>query len=219
MGSDCRPVDEDETGPKTHVTARQYYAQRLHTRPEPNHFNSLHRWGRLSQVCQTLLTVVRLCIPMPLQAFSDKQVYCMQEYWIDNYVKIETQRLRWVRRNQPQIRTELYRVVRDAAAAGQTSDRVGQPVILPSTFQGGPRHMQEQYHVSSVATYCFQNWSYRERKCIVLWYFLKCFGELPTDMDYLCVVRRRAAKYTYHSFILRWLDAGWHGKSESSGQP
>lgn len=46
----CRPCDENEIGPPRTVTVRQFYAHRMHTRPEPEHFNALHRWGRLGQV-------------------------------------------------------------------------------------------------------------------------------------------------------------------------
>ncbi len=71
----------------------------------------------------------------------------MQEYWVDNYCKVESQRLNWMRHNQPKLRADKYKVVQEAAQRGQTTADIGKPVVLPSSFQGGPRHMQEQYQV------------------------------------------------------------------------
>ena len=73
--------------------------------------------------------------------------------------KTEAQRLNWVRFNQAKLRTEAYGVLRDWAAQqhhapappastdGATSmaPKVGRPVILPSSFGGGARAMQQNY--------------------------------------------------------------------------
>lgn len=42
----------------------------------------------------------------------------MQQYVGDNYVKIETQKLRWIRRNQDDLRRELYDGLHDSLNSG-----------------------------------------------------------------------------------------------------
>jgi hypothetical protein len=70
-----------------------------------------------------------------------------QQYVVDNYIKIETSRLRWLRLNQTQIRSDLYKGLSDSIAGGETdAANVGQKTILPSSFVGGPRDMQMRYH-------------------------------------------------------------------------
>ena len=43
----------------------------------------------------------------------------LQQYVVDNYVKIETMRLRYLRNNQDIIRAELYQGLQDALASGE----------------------------------------------------------------------------------------------------
>ena len=65
---------------------------------------------------------------------------------MDVYSCMEGQRLRWVRFNQKELRAHLYRGVQDAVARGDTNTAsLGQRIILPSTFIGGPRHMHQLY--------------------------------------------------------------------------
>lgn len=45
----------------------------------------------------------------------------MQQYVVDNYVKIETQKLRYIRSNQPNLRRELYNGLRDSLNVGENS--------------------------------------------------------------------------------------------------
>ncbi|XP_050896083.1 uncharacterized protein LOC127102791 [Lathyrus oleraceus] len=66
----------------------------------------------------------------------------LQQYVIDNYVKIETERLRWIRRNQNNIRSEVYQGLQDALHDGENNaDNVGQRTILPPSFIGSKRDM------------------------------------------------------------------------------
>ena len=67
------------------------------------------------------------------------------QYIVDSYVRCENQRLKWVRHNQKQIRADLYQGVQDALADDAPNMAgVGQRVILPSSFTGGPRDMQQR---------------------------------------------------------------------------
>ncbi|CAK8574132.1 unnamed protein product [Lathyrus sativus] len=70
----------------------------------------------------------------------------LQQYAVDNYVKIETGRLRWIRRNQNNIRSEVYQGLQDALHDGENNaDNVGQRTILPSSFIGSKRDMTQRY--------------------------------------------------------------------------
>lgn len=68
-----------------------------------------------------------------------------QQYAVDMYAKIKTERLLYLRLNQQDLRSENYSVLHDAvASAGKINSKdLGKRVILPSTFVESPRHMHE----------------------------------------------------------------------------
>ncbi|XP_039951420.1 uncharacterized protein LOC120768715 [Bactrocera tryoni] len=66
-----------------------------------------------------------------------------QQFIVDMYVKIESERLRYLRYNQQKLRTEEYIHLRDAVANNADTAEIGNSVILPSSYVGSPRHMQE----------------------------------------------------------------------------
>ena len=62
------------------------------------------------------------------------------------YIKLETTRLDFYRRKQGEIRAELYQGIVDSVMAGETSgSQVGQRIVLPISFIGGPRDMCRRY--------------------------------------------------------------------------
>ncbi|XP_024156624.1 uncharacterized protein LOC112164604 [Rosa chinensis] len=70
----------------------------------------------------------------------------LQQYVVDNYVKIETQKLRWIRSNQDTLRRELYNGLQDSPNAGENNaGNIGRRTILPSSFIGSPRDMHQRY--------------------------------------------------------------------------
>ena len=70
----------------------------------------------------------------------------LQEWLVDTYARIESQRLTWHRENQDKLRADLYQNVHRAALNGETAAReIGTRIILPSTFMGGPRYMIREY--------------------------------------------------------------------------
>lgn len=72
-----------------------------------------------------------------------------QQYIVDQYAKVENQRLKYIRNNQNQLRVESYRGLMDMFNAGDTDlATIGRRTILPSTFIGSPRHMQQLYQDS-----------------------------------------------------------------------
>ncbi|KAL0430414.1 UNVERIFIED_CONTAM: ATP-dependent DNA helicase PIF1 [Sesamum radiatum] len=69
----------------------------------------------------------------------------LQQYSVDNYVKIETQKLRFIRTHQQNIRAELYQGLQDCLNTGENdAGNVGRRTILPSSFVGSPRDMYQR---------------------------------------------------------------------------
>ena len=61
-----------------------------------------------------------------------------QQYLVDAYCKIETERLQFLRREQTTLRADCYQDWRDAILDGDGDpNNVGHRIILPSTFTGG----------------------------------------------------------------------------------
>ncbi|XP_026467790.1 uncharacterized protein LOC113371378 [Ctenocephalides felis] len=66
-----------------------------------------------------------------------------QQFAVDMYVKIETERLTYIRLNQQHLRSEEYIHLRDAIIADGNANNVGKMTILPATYIGSPRHMHD----------------------------------------------------------------------------
>ncbi|XP_071913922.1 uncharacterized protein [Coffea arabica] len=70
----------------------------------------------------------------------------LQQYIVDQYVKLETQRLDFYRLQQEEIRREFLKGIIDALGSGESqASNVGQRIILPPSFIGGPRNMRRKY--------------------------------------------------------------------------
>lgn len=70
----------------------------------------------------------------------------LQQYAVDNWVKIDLPRLRWLSNHQEEIRAELHQGLQDARTAGETSAKnFGQRKVLPSSYLGIPRDMYQWY--------------------------------------------------------------------------
>ena len=65
------------------------------------------------------------------------------QFLVDMFVKIECERLRYLRYNQASLRSESYGLLRDAVAVDGNPDNIGKQVILPSSFTGSPRYLHE----------------------------------------------------------------------------
>lgn len=71
-----------------------------------------------------------------------------QEYMVDQYCRIEGQRLIFQKKQQKRIRADLFQGLQDAieAADGDIDlANVGQRIILSSSFTGSPRHNMQLY--------------------------------------------------------------------------
>ncbi|XP_054259695.1 uncharacterized protein LOC128984403 [Macrosteles quadrilineatus] len=69
----------------------------------------------------------------------------LNQFVVDMFVKIESERLHFIKKNQGKLRAENYIHLQDAIAVDGTTNpnNLGQVVILPSTFTGSPRYMHE----------------------------------------------------------------------------
>lgn len=73
-----------------------------------------------------------------------------QQYMVDAYASIEEVRINWIRKNQKQLRAELYNGLRDAINQGDVmTNSVGRMTILPSSYTGGPRYRVQNYQVDN----------------------------------------------------------------------
>ena len=71
----------------------------------------------------------------------------LQQYVVDAYVRTESTRIGWVLQNQKQLRVELYQglmhhIHQQATLENRAPRKI---VILPSSFQGSPRCMQQSF--------------------------------------------------------------------------
>ncbi|KAL9992858.1 putative helitron helicase-like domain-containing protein [Helianthus debilis subsp. tardiflorus] len=70
----------------------------------------------------------------------------LQQFVVDVYIKLETSRLQFCERNQSKIRAELYQGIVDCVHSGEVHlNRVGQRIVLPASFIGGPRDMRRRF--------------------------------------------------------------------------
>ncbi|XP_020245001.1 uncharacterized protein LOC109823124 [Asparagus officinalis] len=112
-------LQQEQTGvtmPKqSHVSCREYYCYKLQIRESESSVFLLA--GRL-----------------------------LQQFVVDMYIKLETTRLDYFRNKQSEIRAEVYQGIVDSLTTSETrGDQVGQRVILPASFIGGPRDMRRRY--------------------------------------------------------------------------
>ncbi|GAA0183206.1 hypothetical protein LIER_30666 [Lithospermum erythrorhizon] len=72
----------------------------------------------------------------------------LQQYVVDNYIKIESMRLAFYthQKYQKQLRREYYQGIMDSVVSGvQLGSKVGRRLYLPASFIGGPRDLRHRY--------------------------------------------------------------------------
>lgn len=67
------------------------------------------------------------------------------QFYVDMYVKVESERLRYIALNQSKLRAENYIHLQDAVAndGNVNPNNLGKMVILPSSFVNSPRYLHE----------------------------------------------------------------------------
>ncbi|VDO21630.1 unnamed protein product [Heligmosomoides polygyrus] len=69
-----------------------------------------------------------------------------QQYVVDSWLKIEMNRLNYLRKNQKELRLDTVRGLHDYMIGDDSHDGPpGRRIILAASFTGGPRHMIAQY--------------------------------------------------------------------------
>ncbi|CAI9271411.1 unnamed protein product [Lactuca saligna] len=97
-----------------------------------------------------------LMFPFGELGWHQEDLLAMEEsskYWertlitqIDNFVKLERQRLVFSKTKQHELQQEFLQGVVDVIASGETDAlTIGKRVVLPADFIGGPRNMKRKY--------------------------------------------------------------------------
>ncbi|KAL5648116.1 hypothetical protein ACJX0J_042471, partial [Zea mays] len=69
-----------------------------------------------------------------------------QQFAVDTYIKIESSRLDFIRKNQDRLRADLYKGLVDSLHEGENrADKIGKRTVLSTSFIGGPRDMRHRY--------------------------------------------------------------------------
>jgi len=70
-----------------------------------------------------------------------------QQFLVDGYTTIESNRLAYIKFNQSNLRCKNYDTVKAAREAGNTNmSEQGKSIRIPQSFTGGPRHMLNSYY-------------------------------------------------------------------------
>lgn len=69
-----------------------------------------------------------------------------QQYIVDMFAKVQQERLNYIKFNQAKMRVDQYNCYVDNMLNREDMGRVGRKVILPSSFTGGARYMNQSYH-------------------------------------------------------------------------
>ncbi|CAL1386895.1 unnamed protein product [Linum trigynum] len=70
----------------------------------------------------------------------------LQHYCVDAFSTIELNRLAFLRTHKKDLRAEVYQGLQDAFAKGDMDGEKLGRIIMPSSYTGGPRYMQQLYH-------------------------------------------------------------------------
>ncbi|KAL5177388.1 ATP-dependent DNA helicase PIF1 [Glycine soja] len=69
-----------------------------------------------------------------------------QQFIVEGYIMVESERLSYIRNNQKKLRVDKYCSLQNSLDTGTTKGLTkGKRVILPSTFVGSPRYMDQLY--------------------------------------------------------------------------
>lgn len=83
----------------------------------------------------------------------DNESHCLlhgrrlfQQFLVDGYTTIESNRLRYLKFNQPTLRSDSYDSIKESENAGKSDlHDQGQEFRLPASFTGSPRYMKNNY--------------------------------------------------------------------------
>ena len=65
-----------------------------------------------------------------------------QQYVVDTYASVEEDKLDYIRKNQNNLRSEIYKGIQDAVTRGDTDPQaIRKRITLPSSYTESPRYM------------------------------------------------------------------------------
>ncbi|XP_074297343.1 uncharacterized protein LOC141628055 [Silene latifolia] len=74
-----------------------------------------------------------------------------QQFLVDGYMMVESQRLSFIRYNQPKLRSESFKILADSVARGETEpSSSGSRIIVPPSFLGGRSYLKANYQDTMV---------------------------------------------------------------------
>lgn len=69
-----------------------------------------------------------------------------QQYLVDSFATLEEDRLDYIRKNQKNLRSEVYKGIYDAFSKGDNDENnLGQKIVLPASYTGSPGYMINIY--------------------------------------------------------------------------
>nr|VDD09902.1 unnamed protein product [Brassica oleracea] len=113
--------------------------------------------GKLKRICELHPCYLPLQYPLIFPYGEDgfrlvgSQVlllsrHLLQQFLVDAYTMIESHRLRYIRKNQSNLRTLKFSKFVAARDAGNSTVSIeGNRTIIPSSFTGGPKYMHKMY--------------------------------------------------------------------------
>jgi hypothetical protein len=153
-----RPADDEEEGDAKHVATNAEPAQSAQDASNEEEGDAEHvaADAGLAQLAQSKKITARewACYHMHDRNLASHALFVYgkhlyQEWVVDQYSKVESQRLFYIRNNQGPLRAAIYGGVADAIANNDANiDNLGRLIILPSSFIGGHRHMAQLYQDS-----------------------------------------------------------------------
>ncbi|XP_020979644.1 uncharacterized protein LOC110272129 [Arachis ipaensis] len=106
-----------------------------------------------------------------------------QQFLVDAYTMVESEKLKFFRCKQPQLRVDKYKCLHESLIIGDVdAARLGKRIILPSTFTGGPRYAG--YPSYFITMTCNPEWDEIKREVTSIG--LK--AEDRPDILYVCTV-------------------------------
>jgi hypothetical protein len=87
----------------------------------------------------------RLMLRQNQESILHRGARLFQQYITDQFAKQDQNNLNYLRQNQPKIRADLYQGLADSLSNDTDLNRVGRRIVLPSSYKGGVRDMQQSY--------------------------------------------------------------------------
>jgi hypothetical protein len=112
-----------------------------------------HRFRHETEVTKRNRLTIKdwLCYRLQSRKNEARTLICsrrlFQQFIVDGYTMMEAERLNWLRRNQPKLRVCKYHTLNENHENSQanTSQKRGQRVVLPSSYVGSKRYMDQLY--------------------------------------------------------------------------